>query len=270
MRRRLLLASPLLALPAAWSQAAPKTAPKAATAEAILDRYVQVSGGKAARMKSRTQYLKSRVAMPSQGIQGTAIEYRGDGISYIEMEIPGVGKIEQGVYNGVVWEKSALMGPRLKEGDEKYIALRQAALDSEWNWRKYYSAELVPSEASEAPEPSDKIVLTPKLGGSPETRYFSKKSGLLVKMTTTQKSQLGAISMEMLFEDYRPVDGVLVSFRNIVKAGPQNMEMIQEEVRSNLPIPASKRVPPPDVQALIKAKSASAAKPAAKPAPAKP
>lgn len=249
MRRRFLLASPLLAIPAGWGQAAP------VTAESVLDRYVAVSGGKAARMKARTQFMKTRVAMPAQGIQGTASEYRGDGISYIEMEIPGVGKIEQGVHNGVVWEKSALMGPRLKEGDEKYLALRQAQLDADWNWRRYYSATLAPSAAGEAPEPSDKVVLTPKEGGSPETRWYSKKSGLLVKMSTTQKSQLGEISMEMLFSDYRNVGGVMIAFHNTVKAGPQQMEMVQEVVQNNVPIPAAKRTPPPDVQILIQKKS---------------
>jgi hypothetical protein len=249
MRRRILLASPLLAIPAAWGQAAP------AKAEAVLDRYVAVTGGKAARLKARTQYIKSRVGMPAQGIQGTASEYRGDGISYVEMEIPGVGKIEQGVFQGVVWEKSALMGSRLKEGDEKYLALRQAQMDADWNWRRYYTASLEQGAPGEAPEPSDKVVMTPKDGGSPETRWYSKKTGLLVKMAIPQKSPLGTITMEMLFFDYRKVDGMMVPFHSTIKAGPQQMEMIQEVVRHNVPIPASKRVPPPDVQILLKQKT---------------
>jgi zinc protease len=249
MDRRLLLASPLLAI-RAFGQAAPKP-PAPGTAEAILDRYITVTGGKAARMKARTQFLKTKVSMAAQGISGTATEYRGDGISYVEMEIPGVGKVEQGVYKGVVWEKSALMGPRLKQGDERFAALRQAALDSDWNWRRYYSAELVPADASEAPEPSDKIVLTPKDGGSPETRYYSKKTGLLVKMSTILKSEMGTIPTMTLFSDYRNVGGVLVAFRNSVIAGPQQMELLQETVQNNVVIPPAKRVPPPDVMLLI-------------------
>ena len=262
MRRRLLLASPLLAIPVAFGQAAaratPTATPKAkapAKADAILDRYVRVSGGKAARMKAKTQYMKTRISMAAQGIQGTALEYRGDGMSYIEMDIPGVGKVEQGVHNGVVWEKSALMGPRIKEGDERFLALRQSALDSDWNWRKYYAAELQPSDPGEAPEPSDKVVMTPKAGGSPETRYYSRKSGLLVKMATTQKSPLGEIMMEMLFSDYRSVGGVMMAFHNTVKAGPQTMEMVQETVQNNVPIPVDKRTPPPDVQAILAKKA---------------
>jgi zinc protease len=254
MRRRLLLASPLLAIPAAWSQ-------PAVTADSVLDRYVQVTGGKAARARAKTQFIKTRIAMPAQGIQGTANEYRGDGISYLEMEIPGVGKVEQGVHAGVVWEKSALMGPRLKQGDERYLALRQAALDSDWNWRRYYNAVLQGAvDSPEAPEPSHKVLLTPKEGGSPETRYYSKKSGYLVKMTTRQKSPLGDIAMEMSFSDYRNVGGVFMAFQNTVKAGPQQMEIVQEAVQNNVAIPAAKRVPPADVRLLMARQPAPAAK----------
>lgn len=228
---------------------------KATTAEQVLDRYAEVTGGKAARLRVKTQLVKSRIAIASQGIQGTGTMYRAQGISYAEMEIPGVGKMEEGVHNGVAWDKSAMLGARVKKDDESYTALRAAAMDVEWNWRSHYTAELATAPDS-APEPCDVVVMKPKAGGHPETRYYSQATGLLVKMSTKQKSPMGEIPVTVLFSDYRDVDGVKMAFKNTMQVGPQQMEMIQESVQNNVPIPPAKRVPPADIQALMGAKPA--------------
>ena len=220
-----------------------------------MDRYVEVTGGKAARLKVKTQLVKTRIEIAGQGIQGVGTMYRAEGMSYAEMEIPGVGKMEEGVHNGVAWDKSAMLGARLKKEDESYTAVRQAAMDVEWNWRQHYTAELIES-AEAAPEPSDVVVLKPKDGGNPETRYYSRATGLLVKMSTKQKSPMGEIPMNLLISDYRAVDGVKIAFKTTVMVGPQQMEMLQESVLNNVPIPPAKRLPPADIQALMNAKPA--------------
>jgi zinc protease len=261
MRRRFLLASPLLALRLP-GQPAPA---KATTAEQIVDRFVEVTGGKAARLRVKTQTVKTRVEIASQGIKGVGTMYRTAGISYSEMEIPGVGKMEEGVYKGVAWDKSAMLGARVKKEDESHTALRAAAMDVEWNWRNHYTAELG-TAAESTPEPSDVVVMKPKAGGHPETRYYSQATGLLIKLSTKQKSPMGEIPMNVLFSDYRDVDGVKMAFKNTVLVGPQQMEIIQEAVQNNVPIPPAKLVPPADILALIGARPATP-RPVSRPKP---
>lgn len=241
MRRRLFVSLPLGYLVACAQPAKP-------TAESVMDRYVEVTGGKEARAKVTSQMVKGRVEIPSQGIKGAVTIYRQKGASYMEMEIPGVGKMENGNSGDIAWEKSAMMGPRIKEGDEKAQALREAALDIESNWRSYFSAALA-GEEKVGGEDCHKLVLTPK-SGSKETRFYSKASGLLVKTSTVQKSPMGEIPVDAMPADYRDVDGVKVPFKLTIVVGPQQMNMIQESVTNNVPLPADKLALPAEIKAM--------------------
>mgnify|MGYP000859684321 CR=1 FL=1 len=244
MLRRLFVSLPFGTL-AACAQPA-KSGP--ATAESIMDRYVEVTGGKAARDKVVSQSVVGRVEIPSQGIKGVLTIYRKKGASYMSMDIPGVGKMENGHSGHVAWERSAMMGPRLKEGDEQAQSLREAALDIESNWRNYFTATLAGEEQA-AGEACYKLILTPKTGAK-ETRFYSKASGLLVKASAIQKSPMGEIPVDTMPSDYREVDGVKMPFKLTVVVGPQQMSMIQETVVNNAPIPADKLALPADIKAL--------------------
>lgn len=246
MLRRQLVSLPFVALAGCAGGAKPLTA------DGIMDRYLEVTGGKAPREKVKSQTVTGRVEIPSQGIKGAVTIYRTQGASYMAMEIPGVGKMENGNKGDIAWEKSALMGPRLKEGDEKSQSLREAALDVESNWRNYFTATLAGEEEA-AGEACYKLILTPKTG-SKETRYYSKSTGLLVKSSAVQKSPMGEIPVETMPSDYREVDGVKMPFQTTVVVGPQKMTMIQESVLHNAPIPEDKLALPADIQALTGAK----------------
>src|SRR5262249_32605519 len=107
----------LLVFIGAFAAMADDALPKA---ETILDHYIEVTGGKAAYSKRKTEVATGTVEMPAQGLKGTMTRYSADpDKSYSIIELDGIGKIEQGAFNGTIWEKNAMLGPRIKSGEEK-------------------------------------------------------------------------------------------------------------------------------------------------------
>ena len=252
MTQKLALVAWLTAFTAlAADQALPK-------AEAILDRYIEVTGGKAAYEKRKTAMATGTIEFPAQGLKGTVERYGAEpDLSYTALNLAGVGTIESGTNGGVAWEKSAILGPRIKDGLEKDQALREGAFNAELRWRKLYSkVETIGVETLDGEE-CYKLLLTP-LGGKPETTYYQKKSGLAVKMTTVAASQMGEIPVEVSMSDYKDFGGVLVSTKSVQKAVGQEIVVTIQSMKVNEAIPAGRFEIPADIKTLLNKAAAPA------------
>jgi zinc protease len=220
-------------------------------AENILDRYVEVTGGKAAYEKRKNELSTGTLEFKAQGLKGSVISYSAEPAQeYLIIDIEGVGKIESGMNNGVVWEKSAILGPRIKSGQERAQSLRDGAFNPYLHWRELYpKAETTGTEIVDG-EVCYKVVLTPPTG-SAETRYFQKKSGLAVKMTTIGVSQMGEVPLEVLSGDYKNFGGVSVPTRITQKTGGQEFVITLQDVKTNQSMPPDRFDPPAEVKALL-------------------
>ncbi len=70
-------------------------------AETILDRYVEVTGGKAAYDKRTNEVATGTLEFKAQGLKGSVTRYSAvPAEEYLVMEIDGVGKIESGMDKG--------------------------------------------------------------------------------------------------------------------------------------------------------------------------
>jgi hypothetical protein len=225
-------------------------AQKTPTAEQVMERYIEVTGGRAAHEKVRTEVMKAVTEVKAQGITGPTESYRDGKNYYMWMEVQGAGKIEYGAFNGIVWENSAIIGPRIKTGEEKAFYEREALLDKDLNWREIYRSAVLDGEEAVDGKPCHKIVLLPKDSDKPETRFYDKSTGLLVKSIVITPSPMGDIPAEQRFFDYREKSGVKVPFRNITKMGAAEMTVTVTSLEFNTPIPASRFQPPAEVLAL--------------------
>jgi hypothetical protein len=225
------------------------------TAESVLDRFVEVTGGKAAYEKRTSEVVHGTIEFAAMGLKGTVVEYyQSPGRFYMAMELPGVGKIESGLTDGVAWENSVLQGARLKSGEERAQTLREADMNSSEHWRDVYSkAELAGEETVEG-EPCYKIVLTPT-DGRPETVYFEKKSGFMRKSTVVAASQLGDISAETTSNEYRRFDGILEPSKITERVAGQVFTITVENVEANVAIAADKFALPEEVKLLLAKKN---------------
>jgi zinc protease len=231
--------------------AAQAPAPALPSAATILDRYVEVTGGKAAYEQHTSEIMKGTIAFPEQGLSGQLTRYAmPPDREYSVVELGPIGKIESGVVNGVAWEKSAILGPRLKSGDEKDQAIREARFNAPVEWRDVYSKVETAGTDMVNGEECYKVILTAATG-KPETEYFSKKSGLLLKTTATAVSPMGEVPVEVEVSAYKSFGGILYPTRSKQKAGEQELDITITDVSLNEPIPTDYFELPADVKALM-------------------
>jgi zinc protease len=220
-------------------------------AEVILDRYIEVTGGKAAYQKHDHETLTGTITFTEQGLNGRLVRYAmAPDREYSVVELGPIGKIESGFTDGIAWEKSAILGPRVKTGDEKDQAAREAQFNGAADWRKIFpQAETTGSESVNG-EDCYKVLLTPA-AGKPETQYFSKKSGLLLKTAATAVSPMGEVAVEVEVSDYKRFDGILVPTHSRQKAGAQQLEINITSVTTDQPTPPGTFDLPPEIKTLI-------------------
>lgn len=187
--------------------------------------------------------------MPAQGIKANVKAMRSKAGSRTLIEIEGVGKMEEGSNGAVAWEKSVMTGARLKNGPEQAIALRTAAMDRDHNWRAYYTGAENQGIENVNGEDCYKIVLTAK-AGKPETRFYSKESGLLLKMVLTIPNPMGEIPAETVMSDYRDAGGIKTPYRTEMSVMGQKMNMSIDSVQHNAEVTAVDLALPAEVAAL--------------------
>jgi hypothetical protein len=219
------------------------------TGEKILQLSLERSGGAAAFAKLKSAVMTGTVEMAGHNITGPISLYQQNGKSYTAIELPGIGKVEEGFDGDVAWESNALQGARIKGGEERAAAARASRISMLDSWRDIYTAATNVGSEDVAGKPAWKVEMTPK-EGKPETLYFDKASGLLVRSTQTLATAMGEIPVESELSDYRTVDGVKTPFTMTQKAMSQVMVMHFEKVTYNADIPADRFALPASVKAL--------------------
>jgi hypothetical protein len=221
-------------------------------AESLLDRYVEVTGGKAAYDKIHNEVAKGTMELTGKNVKGVIVSYQAEpNKDYSSVVIEGVGKVESGTDGTVAWENSALAGPRIKTDVERDEMIRASVFNGHLNWRTLY--DKVETAGSETVEGDDcyKIVLTPKTG-RPETEYYSKKTGLLVKTSSVETSQMGDVPTEALVKDYKEVSGVKMAFTRVNRVAGQEIQVHLDSIEVNADIPKDRFDLPEEIKALLR------------------
>lgn len=226
--------------------------------EAIVDRYVEVTGGREAHEKRQTESFTAKLSMPAQGLSGTMVTYSAaPNKQLVVMEIKGVGKVESGTDGEVFWEKSAMQGARIRKKDELPQARRMALFNAALNWRKVFSkAETTGTDTVEG-KLCYVVALTPVGDGKPEESCYEKESGLILRSKMTVKTPMGEVLIETLFSDHRKVGGVMMPHLITQNFAGQKMETTVETYTLNPELPANQFDLPEEV-AKLAAKAAAA------------
>lgn len=253
MFRKLIPALALLA-PAGFllGQASPPAKPDLPSAATVMNRFVEVSGGKAAYDAIKTEHAVGSLEIAGAGIKGTIEVYSAaPDKSYGEVDITGVGKIEEGSNGSIAWENSVLQGARIKTGDEAAAAIRESAMDVRTNWQKYYKSAEVSGVETVDGKTCYKIVMQP-LTGAPENDYYDKDSGLLVKQTSEYDTPMGKVPVEVTMSDYRKQGDLLMPFHVEQHLANQTFDTDFTKYEFNVAIPDSRFDLPAEIKALRK------------------
>ncbi|HTS31198.1 MAG TPA: DUF620 domain-containing protein [Bryobacteraceae bacterium] len=240
------------ALALSWAAAAlTRAADELPKAEAILDRYIEVTGGKAAYAKVHTETSTGAMELPAMGIKGKVTSYHAEpDLTLVEINIDGMGKMVDGSNGQVAWSMNAMQGPRIKEGPEKAEALLHAQFNGDLRWRDLYSR--VETTGVESVDGKDcyKVVLTPK-AGNPITKWYDKDSGLLLKMRIKANSPMGEIESDSMLSDYRKEGDILMAHKVVQHVATLETSMTIDSMRYNAEIPKEKFDLPDEIKALV-------------------
>lgn len=220
-------------------------------AETILEKSVEATGGRAAYGKLRTMVVTGTMELKGIGIKGSMTSYHAAPDKLLmEVSLQGVGTIRDGSDGEVAWEISALQGPRLKQGEERAVALREGKFNASLRWRESYKQAVTAGVEKVDGKDCYKVVMTPN-EGSPVTQYFDKETNLPVKITMVLKSPMGELPTETLIGDYRKEGDLLMAHKMTQKAAGQEITLEFESVKFNVDIPKDKFDLPEEIQALV-------------------
>jgi hypothetical protein len=162
---------------------------KPLTAEAILDRYVQVTGGLDIYHRYGSFSKHSSVTRADGTTFYTAVSHGRDGAIWTEIDA-GENSREMGVANGVAWEYSKKQGAKILTGK---VAARRIAeargLDAD-DWRVRFTAVKSVGTETVNSKPCYHLKLT-QTDGSIIDRFYDTRTGLLVREVATDFDENG-------------------------------------------------------------------------------
>lgn len=219
--------------------------------EEVVNKFIEAIGGEAKLSKLENRIATGTVELATIQAKGPITIYEAaPNKLYSLAEISGVGKIESGCDGQVRWENTAMTGPRVLEGDEKAIADRLSAFDATIHWKKYYESAKTTAIEDVDGKLHYRVVLTPKVG-PPVTAFYDRKTFLQTKVSLTMKSPMGEVPLEIVFDEYREVDGVLLPHKQVTRGpGIENIVTIKS-IKHNVTMPNDRFVPPDAITALI-------------------
>lgn len=223
------------------------------TAEAVFDRFVEVTGGRAAYEGLGNRVSSGTMSIPAQGISGTITVMQAPPNKMVnEVEFGGIGKSRSGFNGEVAWESNQMMGPRVLQGAEAAQAKRSAVFNPELHWRDLYqSAETVGVEEVDG-EKAYKLDLV-STDGQEVTQFYSKDSGLLLRSTTTVTNQMGQVPVVTKIVEWKEFDGIKVPVKTTISMTGVEMVISVDEVKHNADLPADAFALPEEVQKLVDA-----------------
>lgn len=244
----------VVAVPAIAQDTKPATLPKETNlpeAKTVLAHALEAVGGKDAHSKIVKRMTKAKFKIPAMGMEGATLQYQDGSNNYLEIELPGMGKMRNGITDGVVWDINPMMGPRLVTGDEAASQLRSMRLHSFLDLDKHFKKMECVATRDVNGAKCYKLEMTPNSGNT-ESWFFDSTNWMLTRVTTKVESPMGMAETSVTMSDYREVDGVKLPFHMKMDQMGQSFEIVVGEVKHDFEIPAGTFELPKEIQALVK------------------
>lgn len=208
--------------------------------DAILTRYVEALGGKAAIEKITNSVSKATANVAGAEMQVEIIR-AAPAQQASRIEIPGMGTMRE-VFDGKkAWSVNPFQGNSEKTGEELAKAARDAAFHQPLQIKQLFTP--LTYKGPETLDTRKVEVAEAKLaGGALERLYFSADTGLLVRRDSEFDVSGGRIKTEVVLEDYKAVDGVKqphILRMKIESPGqaPMDLQIKLTEIRQNVALP---------------------------------
>ena len=225
---------------------------KLPSAEKIVDNYLKAIGGKKAAGALRDATYEWVIQLNNESIGAARTQRKAPSSECLELTF-GNGQIISGTNARSAWEVGLDHHPRTLTGLESAAAKLRAALDSSRliNFKRANVLARVVSLGDLASEPAYIVEFSTRSGARFQY-YFNVKTSLITKITGDVKKT------RVLFDDYRPVQGILEPHRVRMNVdGPGELTLLLQSVKYDTGIDDRAFDPPAatenlDVAALLR------------------
>lgn len=200
----------------------------------ILDKYAQALGGRAAYEKVATRAMKGTVEIPDDNVTGTVqVWSKAPGSYRMTMDIPGYGIVETVLTGAGGWEKNPDSGTHAMSRTDLEIARRDHDFHRELRLKELFP-KMETAAADKVNGRAAYVIEATPASGPAEKLYFDAESGLLVKRDFERVTlEDGIVQYEVLYSDYRDVDGLKLP-AVIEQRAPDNTMIFKfSEIRNN-------------------------------------
>ncbi|HOK54587.1 MAG TPA: hypothetical protein PLP86_11440 [Armatimonadota bacterium] len=227
-----------------------KESGSAITAEQIIEKSIEATGGRKAFDKIKSSVMKGSNEMAAMNIKMDFTVYtKAPNKMLMVQALPfGMGEMKIGFDGKTGWSSDTMSGLRTLTGPELEMLKKQAQVNADLNWREYYkNLELVGTkeingrsayEVQFTPKDiksADGKTETPGLS-KPVTQYYDKETFMLLRMDMTMESPQGTQSVQVYPSDWRVVDGVKVPFvtKTITSVGDMVTKIVEFKTNPEL------------------------------------
>lgn len=180
------------------------------TAQSLIDRHIQASGGAEALRALKSQRAVGKVTIPANGMSGSVEVFtmRPNKI-LVKQNIEGIGNMSEGFDGTHAWTLSAMTGPMLTTG----AALEQKKLDSDFEAGlnpalRYSAMKTVGKETFDGKEVY-KVSMTRKEGGE-DIGFFDVATGYKIGGIATREGPMGSMQVTSTTTDYKKFGNVMM------------------------------------------------------------
>lgn len=234
--------------------------------EALMEKYLEVTGGRAAYEKVRTSIKRGHIKQPSSGMSiGVTIYAKApNSLSQVtESELTGKAKLTADGQHA--WIESPQLGSaQLLEGEMGEQIVAAAMFNPELHWKKRYaSVTCVGVEEIEGTE-CYKVIRKPIVGNE-ATTYMDKASGHIIKEVSLAQTRGGKLPVEIHYRDYKKAGDITLPFTQVRKMNNDEQQIVLDDVQFNVEIPADVFAMPESIKSVLADRDKTAT-PTAKPA----
>lgn len=206
-----------------------KSIPEGVTIEQVLNKYVEVLGGKEniEKIKDRTMTLKGSV----QGMDISVVIYQKYPNKLFQtIDIGGMYKMKT-TFDGEKG-KADQMGQVQDLAGDQLDEMKGSGMDAMLDYSKYgYKTELSSMENINGKE-AYKVTLTSAMGKK-SMQYYSVETGFLIRSVSQISSPQGTVTQTTDMDDYRDVQGMKYPFKLSQNFGPQTIDLSVSSIEIN-------------------------------------
>ena len=220
------------------------------SSKAIVDLVLAGRGDKDALAQCQSAHSTGSISFPAMGLEGSLEIWMAKGNKlYSKVDIPGIGVIESGCDGEVMWEKSAIMGERIVEGQERALKERGSP-DALLKWGTFFKSIEATEEEEIRGHACYKVKAMPKQGDV-EWYWVEKETGAIWRSQASVESPMGKQAVQADILEYGEVDGVRLAKKTIQTASGQKIELGIDKHEVNVAIPEGRFALPDSIQALV-------------------